>query len=49
MKPRQLGQMPAKADPAAQEAFTAEPLEPRLAEAQAGQRVVFCMDAAPFV
>ena len=49
MKPRQLGQRPAKAEPAAQEAFTAEPLEPRLAAAQAGQRVVFCMDAAPCV
>ena len=49
MKPRKLGQMPAKADPEAQEAFKAEKLEPRLAEAQAGQRIVFFMDAAHFV
>lgn len=49
MKPRKLGQIPAKADPEAQEAFKAEQLEPRLAEAQAGQRVVFFMDAAHFV
>jgi transposase len=46
MQPRKLGQMPAKADPEAQEAFKAEKLEPRLAEAQAGQRIVFFMDAA---
>ena len=32
-----------------QEAFKAEQLEPRLAEAQAGQRAVFFMDAAHFV
>jgi transposase len=49
MKPRKLGQIPAKADPEAQEEFKAEQLEPRLAEAQAGQRVVFFMDAAHFV
>jgi len=49
MKPRKLGQIPAKADPEAQEEFKAEKLEPRLAEAQAGQRVVFFMDAAHFV
>src|SRR5262249_22570558 len=49
MQPRKLGQIPAKADPAAQEAFKAEELEPRLAEAQAGQRMVFFMDAAHFV
>ena len=41
MQPRKLGQIPAKADPEAQEAFKAEKLEPRLAEAQAGQRMVF--------
>ncbi len=46
MKPRKLGQIPAKADPEEQAAFKAEKLEPRLAEAQAGQRVVFFMDAA---
>ena len=49
MQPRKLGQIPAKADPEAQEAFKAEKLEPRLAEAQAGQRMVFFMDAAHFV
>ena len=49
MKPRKLGQIPAKADPDVQEAFKAEQLEPRLAEAQAGQRAVCFMDAAHFV
>ena len=49
MKPRKLGQIPAKADPDVQEAFTIEPLEPRLAAAQAGQRAVCFMDAAHFV
>jgi transposase len=49
MQPRKLGQIPAKADPEAQEEFKAEKLEPRLTEAQAGQRVVFFMDAAHFV
>src|SRR5262249_14033469 len=49
MKPRKLGQIPAKADPVEQEAFKADKLEPRLAEAQVGQRVVFFMDAAHFV
>jgi len=49
MKPRKLGQIPAKADPEAQEACKAETLEPRLAEAQASQRMVFFMDAAHFV
>jgi transposase len=49
MKPRKLGQIPAKADPDEQQVFKTEQLEPRLAEAQAGQRVVFFMDAAHFV
>ena len=49
MKPRKLGQIPAKAAPEAQEEFKAEQLEPRRAEAQPGQRVVFFMDAAHFV
>ena len=49
MKPRKVGQMPAKADASTQEAFKTEQLEPRLAEAKAGQRVVFFMDAAHFV
>ena len=49
MTPRKVGQSPAKAAVTAQEAFKTEPLEPRLAEAKAGQRVVFFMDAAHFV
>ena len=49
MKPRKVGQIPAKADVEAQEAFKTEELEPRLAEAKAGQRLVFFMDAAHFV
>lgn len=49
MQPRKVGQIPAKADVTAQEAFKTEQLEPRLAEAKAGQRLVFFMDAAHFV
>ena len=49
MKPRKVGQIPAKADVAAQETFKTEQLEPRLEEAKSGQRVVFFMDAAHFV
>jgi len=49
MNPRKVGQIPAKADVTAQEAFKTEQLEPRLAEAKSGQRVVFFMDAAHFV
>jgi transposase len=49
MKPRKVGQIPAKADVEAQAAFKTEALEPRLADAQAGQRLVFFMDAAHFV
>jgi transposase len=49
MKPRKVGQIPAKADVTAQEAFKTEQLEPRLEEAKAAQRVVFFMDAAHFV
>src|SRR4051812_32586108 len=49
MKPRKVGQIPAKADGTAQEACKTEQLAPRLAEAKAGQRVVFFMDAAHFV
>ena len=41
--------IPAKADPEEQAAYVEEVLEPRLAEAQAGQRVVFFVDAAHFV
>jgi transposase len=49
MKPRKVGQIPAKADVTKQEDFKTERLEPRLAEAKSGQRVVFFMDAAHFV
>jgi transposase len=49
MKCRKVGMIPAKADVAAQEAFKTTELEPRLAEAQAGQRAVFFGDAAHFV
>ncbi len=49
MNPRKVGQIPAKADVKAQEPFKTEHLEPRLAEAQAGQRLVFFVDAAHFV
>jgi transposase len=49
MKPRKVGQIPAKAEVEAQETFKTQELEPRLAQAQAGQRRVFFMDAAHFV
>jgi hypothetical protein len=49
MKPRKVGQIPAKADVKEQEGFKEEQLEPRLAEARVGKRVVFFMDAAHFV
>jgi hypothetical protein len=45
MKPRKVGQIPAKADVKEQEGFKEEQLEPRLAEAQAGQRLVFFIEA----
>ena len=41
--------IPAKADPDEQAAYVQEQLEPRLAQAQAGQRAVFFVDAAHFV
>jgi transposase len=41
--------IPAKADPDAQAAYLTETLAPRLAEAQAGKRAVFFVDAAHFV
>jgi transposase len=49
MNPRKVGHLPAKADVEAQEPFKPQALEPRLAEAQAGPRRVFFMDAAHFV
>ncbi len=41
--------IPAKADPDVQAAYLAQEIEPRLAQAQAGQRAVFFLDAAHFV
>jgi transposase len=41
--------IPAKADPEVQAAYLEHVMEPRLAEAQAGQRAVFFVDAAHFV
>jgi transposase len=41
--------LPAKADPDAQAQFLVEELEPRVVQAQAGQRAVFFVDAAHFV
>jgi transposase len=41
--------LPAKADPEKQTAYLTEEIEPRLAEAQAGKRAVYFVDAAHFV
>ena len=49
LKRRKVGMVPAKADPQKQATFLAEKLTPRLQEAQAGQRLVFFVDAAHFV
>ena len=49
MRCRRVGLIPAKADPDEQAAYVKQELEPRLAEAQAGQRAVFFVDAAHFV
>ena len=46
---RKVGMLPAKADPEVQATYLETELEPRLAEAQAGQRAVFFVDAAHFV
>ncbi len=46
---RKVGMVPAKADPQEQETYVKEQIEPRLAEAQAGKRAVFFVDAAHFV
>ncbi|MDV7392230.1 IS630 family transposase, partial [Arthrospira platensis SPKY1] len=46
---RKVGMMPAKADPQVQEVFKKKELEPRLKQAQAGERAVFFVDAAHFV
>jgi transposase len=49
MRCRKIGMIPAKADPEEQAAYLKDVMEPRLAEAQAGQRAVFFVDAAHFV
>jgi transposase len=49
MKCRKVGMLPAQADPDEQAVFKTERLEPRLKEAQAGQRTMFFVDAAHFV
>jgi transposase len=49
MKPRQVGQIPSKAEPQEPAEWKENKLEPQLAEAQAGQRLVFFVDAAHFV
>jgi DDE superfamily endonuclease len=41
--------LPAKANPEQQAQFLVEEVEPRLAQARAGQRAVFFVDAAPLV
>lgn len=46
---RKTGQIPAKADPVAQQAFLDAKLTPVLDEAKAGRRHVFFVDAAHFV
>lgn len=46
---RKVGMVPAKANPPEQAAFKEQKLEPRLREAQAGQRAVYFVDAAHFV
>ena len=49
LKRRKVGMVPAKADPKKQAVYCAQTLEPRLREAQAGQRLVYFVDAAHFV
>jgi hypothetical protein len=49
LKPLKVGMIPAKADVEAQETFKKKSLEPRVADAQAGRRAVFFVDAAHFV
>lgn len=49
LKCRRVGMLPAKAEVEKQAAFLAQELQPRLAEATAGRRKVFFVDAAHFV
>jgi transposase len=46
---RKIGMIPAKADPEVQAKYLETVIEPRLAEAKAGKRAVFFVDAAHFV
>lgn len=48
-KRRKVGMVPAKANPQEQAAFKEQKLEPRLRQAQVGQRSVYFVDAAHFV
>ena len=49
MKCRKVAPIPAKADPDAQDTFVTEQIEPRIAQAKAGRRYLFFVDAGPFV
>ncbi|OIO97535.1 MAG: hypothetical protein AUK03_02355 [Anaerolineae bacterium CG2_30_64_16] len=49
MRCRKVGMIPAKADPDVQATYKQDVLEPRLAQAQAGTRAVFFVDATHFV
>jgi transposase len=49
LKRCKVGQIPAKADPAKQQEFLTEELEPRLQETKAAKRHLFFVDAAHFV
>jgi transposase len=49
LKRLKVGQIPAKADPVQQAEFLEQQLQPRLVEAQQGQRHMFFVDAAHFV
>ena len=49
LKPIKIASIPAKADPVAQSEFLENSLEPRIKEAEMGERVLLFMDAAHFV
>jgi transposase len=49
LKPLKVAAVPAKANPAAQADFLEHSLEPRIKEAEKGERVLLFMDAAHFV
>ena len=49
LKPLKVASIPAKADPAAQSEFLETKLEPRIKEAEEGERAILFMDAAHFV